>query len=651
MNGIPRSVLLYGLDETPDEPIGVRAGPLRMSFDPNLAFLRYVRLADREVLRGVYAVVRDRNWDTIPSEVSNLELEDFGDSFRLTFDVECREREVDFFWQGKIMGDAEGSVTFDMEGVARSAFLRNRIGFCVLHPMEVCKGRPCVVEKTDGSSESGCFPPFISPHQPFTDIRAITYEVLPGVSAEVHLEGDAFEMEDQRNWTDASFKTYCTPLDLPFPVKVEEGERVRQRVYLKVRTRARNSISSPWKPPSEVLLTIDQEPSVRMPQLGLVLGRRAEFLGERERALLRALNLSHLRVDLHLQEAGWERTLTLACTEAEHLGLGLEVALFVDDVRRLHRLVRKLDQTKPNIARWLVFGSVDRFTDKELLGTARQVLMGYDAGAEFGAGTDAYFAELNRGRPPLEYADLLCYSVNPQVHAFDNASLVETLAGQAETVESARRLGRGRPVCVTPVTFAPRFNPNAAEPETATHMPLNRADPRQLSLFGAGWTLGSVKHLAESGAHCLTYYEVVGRLGVMQVGAPTDDEVRLRPLQGVVFPLYHVFADVGGLHGGSVVRSNSTAPLEVECLALRKGQNTRILVANLGPRSRRVRIEHAGWGGSAQVKLLDETNIERAMYHPETFLAGSGVLQQTGHDRTDLCLRPYALARVDTLTG
>ena len=29
--------------------------------------------------------------------------------------------------------------------------------------------------------------------------------------------GDVFEMEDQRNWTDASFKTYCTPLRQPFP--------------------------------------------------------------------------------------------------------------------------------------------------------------------------------------------------------------------------------------------------------------------------------------------------------------------------------------------------------------------------------------------------------------------------------------------------
>src|SRR5258707_15141553 len=61
-------------------------------------------------------------------------------------------------------------------------------------------------------------------------MRAISHQVAPGVSAEVRFEGDIFEMEDQRNWTDASYKTYCTPLGLPFPAKVEKGARVKQAV-------------------------------------------------------------------------------------------------------------------------------------------------------------------------------------------------------------------------------------------------------------------------------------------------------------------------------------------------------------------------------------------------------------------------------------
>jgi len=35
-------------------------------------------------------------------------------------------------------------------------------------------------------------------------------------------------MEDQRNWTDASFKTYSTPLSEPFPRLVRTGDLVEQ---------------------------------------------------------------------------------------------------------------------------------------------------------------------------------------------------------------------------------------------------------------------------------------------------------------------------------------------------------------------------------------------------------------------------------------
>ena len=111
---------------------------------------------------------------------------------------------------------------FSMDGTAHSTYLRNRIGFCVLHPMS-CAGKDCVVEHVDGSLTQGVFPAEIAPHQPFRDIRAITHEVTSELQAEVRMEGDTFEMEDQRNWTDASYKTYCTPLDLAFPVEIAAG--------------------------------------------------------------------------------------------------------------------------------------------------------------------------------------------------------------------------------------------------------------------------------------------------------------------------------------------------------------------------------------------------------------------------------------------
>ena len=82
--------------------------------------------------------------------------------------------------------------------------------------------------------ETSSFPDTISPHQPFIDLRSINTWPGPGLEVRVSMEGDTFETEDQRNWTDASNKTYGTPLRLPYPVQLKIGDRVRQSVTIEI---------------------------------------------------------------------------------------------------------------------------------------------------------------------------------------------------------------------------------------------------------------------------------------------------------------------------------------------------------------------------------------------------------------------------------
>ena len=71
------------------------------------------------------------------------------------------------------------------------------------------------------------------------------HEVTQGVRAELRFAGDLFEMEDQRNWTDGSFKIYGTPLSLPFPVEIRAGDRVRQRVTMSLEGTAAHASEKP----------------------------------------------------------------------------------------------------------------------------------------------------------------------------------------------------------------------------------------------------------------------------------------------------------------------------------------------------------------------------------------------------------------------
>ena len=105
--GLPKRVLFYGLDEPLPKQIPLRAGPLSLIYEAG--DLRYIRLNDREILRRVYVAIRDRNWGTVLPRLAHVKMEIARQSFRISYDVENQQGEIDFFWKGTIAGDAERS--------------------------------------------------------------------------------------------------------------------------------------------------------------------------------------------------------------------------------------------------------------------------------------------------------------------------------------------------------------------------------------------------------------------------------------------------------------------------------------------------------------------------------------------------------------
>ena len=220
-----------------------RCAPVPFPSSMKMATCATSSSATIEIVRRIYAAVRDPNWGTPPNRLANVQMEIAADHFQIQYDVTNVAGEIDFAWRGVIRGAADGTITFSMDGVARSTFLRNRLGFCVLHPAE-CAGQRVRIEHVDGAVEESAFPRSIAPQRiengqikpvaPFHELAALAHEVEPGVWAELRFHGEIFELEDQRNWTDASYKTYCTPLRLPFPVEVAAGTHVTQSITLKL---------------------------------------------------------------------------------------------------------------------------------------------------------------------------------------------------------------------------------------------------------------------------------------------------------------------------------------------------------------------------------------------------------------------------------
>ena len=86
----------------------------------------------------------------------------------------------------------------------------------MLHPINSVAGKSLAVTHVDGTVTYARFPKFISPDQPFLNIRALEHRPAAEIRVRIELRGPKFEMEDQRNWGDASFKIYvCSLLDWP----------------------------------------------------------------------------------------------------------------------------------------------------------------------------------------------------------------------------------------------------------------------------------------------------------------------------------------------------------------------------------------------------------------------------------------------------
>src|SRR5579871_129157 len=263
---VSRAVKLCGTEEVDAPTRRLVAGPLSVELENGQ--LRYVTFAGTEVLRAIAFLVRDENWGTFTPKISDLEIEETGDRFAVAYRAVCADDKRRLLYHARISGQSDGTLAFEVVAEPETDVVTNRTGFIVLHPAGLA-GQAVKVTHVDGREEAARFPTEISPAQPIFDIRALSHEVSPGVFATCRMEGDAFEMEDQRNWGDASYKTYIRPLALPWGYTLAKGSRHEQAVRLTFAGRA--AAGAGRKDGTRIDVTLGSAPSGKMPEIGIGL--------------------------------------------------------------------------------------------------------------------------------------------------------------------------------------------------------------------------------------------------------------------------------------------------------------------------------------------------------------------------------------------
>ena len=648
MKKLSRYQRWYGRDDPPARLHELRAGPVELLLEG--IDLRYVRVDELELARRVHVAVRDTSWATVPAQVSGLRIDAEEASFEVLFRATHVLGDLSFSWQGTIAGGRDGVVEYTMDGMADAPFDYNRIGFCVLHPREVAG---CAFRLSGPGRDLGGYLPDRIGQQRFENGRfhplLPAYDRLQIVAAdgavmEFIFEGDLFEMEDQRNWTDASFKTYSTPPERGWPHHADVGQRIRQVVRITAPVAEKPQSRTP-RPSNAVEIEIGAGQGLPFPEIGVGTASEDGPPGERESGLLRAAGLAHLRVDLHL-DSNWQSPLQAGLETARVLDAPCELAVFIDpsQLSQLDEVARMLAAAQVRVCRVFAFETGRDVSDSRLIVGVRDRLRSCCPEAAFAVGTNLTFAELNRERPSLDEAELVVYPICATIHADDDTSVRETPAAQGDTVRSARALAGGQPVAVSPVTFRPRIWPHGRL-EGYAGLPF-QVDPRQCSLFGAAWTVASIKYLAEAGAAAVTYFETLGWRGLLEPAGGAARPSAFASWPGQVFPLYHVLADVGDWRRRSaqLVPAHSSDSLTLAALAADVGGGLQILIANLEPRRQTARVRPVP-GDAAAVRILDEDSFQQASSEPESFRATREMVA-TNDSALELQLEPYAVARV-----
>jgi D-apionolactonase len=623
-----------GTEEPSPESIVLKAGALTANFVAG--GLRTIRYQGHEVLRAIAYVVRDKDWGTYHPAISDFNCRQGVDDFTVTFRARCSsvEPSQELEYETRITGNANGLITFDVTAEPRTPFLTARCGFAILHPLEGVVGQPAVIEHVDGSRELAAFPDLIDPIQPFKEIRAIEHQVVPGVTARCLMTGDVFEMEDQRNWSDASYKTYVRPLALPWPYVMESGVRNHQSVELLITDSSAGTHQEAAKADAPIEVEIG-EPDGTFPQIGVAI-----YPCEIATILAQPGMLQRLQPQLLLfhfdPTAGDGREQLAGFGEIAHAGASQGALELVLPAQRnvkdeLREIAAMASAANLKLSAVLVSPAVDRKSTlpgsqwpacpplAEIYQAAREAF----PGLAIGGGMLTYFTELNRKRPPVEFLDFVSHCTCPIVHAADDLSVMQTLETMPSITRSARAImGNDKPYWIGPSTIGMRQNPYGSRvmdnPENR-RITMTDHDPRQTSLFAAAWMIGYAASTAEAHLQVLTVGAVTGPLGLASVSAAGEI---------VYHPVFYTVQGLSVIGGRPRYRCRSSRPDTIAAVAGTDRDGNRLAwLANLT-------------GQDQAVSLASGMTVSQTLELDEESFAQPRVVSGS----TEIALRPYAVA-------
>lgn len=596
---------LFGTHQPTPSTLMLQAGPLSCCLEEGA--VRSLCWSGVEVLRGVSYLLRDGNWGTAPAQVGPCTVQQTPDAFQVHFAMELKLPEGTLHAQAALQGDASGIFEFSVDALAENTLHTNRCGFVVLHPAAAA-GVPLEVEHTGGGTELTEFPRYISAGQVAFDIRRLRHMPQPGLVVDCLLQAELphdprgkFEMEDQRNWSDGSFKTYVASLLDPWPYALEANVRYAQSVRVRVQDQRKTGHEGVDGRTQHKPLRVGAEIQVRMPAIGVGVPGDLQRLHPLELQCLESLRPAWLvaeidatQPDALLPQLQALHKLASTCNAKVQLDVVCSGshepqvdAHFVADSCALAGL--NPDAIRACPAPYLKsYQPNDTWPDIASLEEYAYAYRALFPSASVGGGMLTYFTELNRKRPSADGIDFVAHTTCPLVHAADDLSVMQTVEALPSMVASVRQLWPGLAYRLGPVTLAMHRNPYGASVAENPHrlrVPMAAMDPRHSALFGAAWLAAYAATVAPLGVDVLSFNHSHGSSGPLQ----SADGHHTRTEHPI--PSWHVQTLLARATGSPILEVNNV-PQGVQALGW-QSERTCLMLVNLTDVPKTVMLEGA----------------------------------------------------------
>jgi len=470
-------------------------------------FLRNIKYNNIEILKLISFLVRDKNWNNYSPEI--IKTSSYKKDKKLHFEFDLKYGEVEQLEVKLLLLISSNSVKLIANGKFLTDFWTNRIGFNLLLPLDGVVNQQVIVSKSDHTTETIKYPLIIQPDQPMAKFNNLSYEMFNAIALNIRFDGIHFEMEDQRNWGDASYKIYSGSLLDPFPYKENKNSAFHQEVEITVREK-NNSLEFI---PNQNILPVSTKEEYTMPKIGIKIHNETDGS-----ELVNVDFLYHL-VDF---ESNTESKPNL-----NHLPIYL-VAL-IDHTKKVDHIIEEIKDyiiiNKINVDKLLIcpkiylnsFQPAGDWPSVPKLGDYYKEAKTQLPDIQIFSGMVTNFTELNRKKPDGEF-DGINFSFTPIVHDASDYGVLDTPNSIKFILHSINNFTKDTPIHIGPMTLGMHFNPYGEKLATnidKVRLEMTDLDPRHDSLISLNWTIAVFAETLSKNTKFITIASLKGIHGIL----------------------------------------------------------------------------------------------------------------------------------------